>query len=146
MRDFALWGPFWALFLDLEIPEPVARTQGPGRCCRRVFGWIICIYNGEIPSIIGVAGCISVMSRFLSSEKLGAPIILGWSGLIGLRFGHVLVVTESCPTVFSWLDWRMSSWRKRLARFCAMGTVLVAISGAGDASTTRMEPKSGGIL
>jgi hypothetical protein len=41
-----------ALFLYLERPELGARTQGPGKYCRKVSTWILQTWNAEIPCII----------------------------------------------------------------------------------------------
>ena len=44
-----------APFLDLEMPEPSAETQGPGENCKGMSRWISRTRNGEILAIIGIA-------------------------------------------------------------------------------------------
>jgi len=48
------------LFLHLEMPEQVRMAQGPGKYCRKESVWILSIWNGEIPSIIGLSLVFSV--------------------------------------------------------------------------------------
>jgi hypothetical protein len=40
-----------ALFLYLEMPEQVGRTQGAGNYCRKVSRWVLCTGKAEIRSI-----------------------------------------------------------------------------------------------
>jgi len=85
-------------------------------------------WNGEIASIIGTAGWISVTSRFPRAQQVGAPTVPGRSGPIRLRFREDLEQTKRCARPFLWADWTMSWWRKWLSRFCALEAVLGAIS------------------
>ena len=55
-RDCALWGRLWRVILYLEMPGQVGRTHGSGKYCRYVSKWILWIWNGEIPCIIGTTG------------------------------------------------------------------------------------------
>ena len=43
---------------------------------RGVLQWIICNWNAEIRSILGVAGWISVMFCWPDSGQLGVPTVL----------------------------------------------------------------------
>ena len=55
---------FCALSLYQDRPDQVDGPQRSGGYCRIVCRWILCIWNGEIPSIVGSTGWISVISRF----------------------------------------------------------------------------------
>jgi len=46
------------------MSKQVARTQKLGEYCRKVSRWILCTWSAELQGIIGIAGWISVMSRF----------------------------------------------------------------------------------
>jgi len=61
-----------------------------------------------------------VATTCAKSEQFGAPTFPGRNYVVGLKFGYVLEDTERCPTPISWPDWTLSSWKKGLARFCAM--------------------------
>jgi len=142
-----------ALSLYLEMAEQIGQTQGAEEYCRRVPWWILDTRNAEIPSIIGTTGWISVIPRLCLEEKrwaiwctnisrkklcdrakvacalkrrgeqFGAPTFPGRNYVIGLKFEYILGDTALCSTPISWPDWTMSSWRKMLAKFCALGAI-----------------------
>jgi hypothetical protein len=63
-------GRFGALFLYLEMPELGARTQGPGKYCRKVSTWILRTGNAEILCIIELPVGFSV-AKAGAGDKIG---------------------------------------------------------------------------
>ena len=63
MGDNAPWGLFWGVILYLEMAEHAGRTPRWGKYCKKVYIWMPCTWNGEIPLISEFPLGFSVASR-----------------------------------------------------------------------------------
>jgi hypothetical protein len=82
--------------------------QRQGKYCRMISECIIMTWNAEIPWIIDIPVCVSVIPALAKSEKLGRLPVPGKRRSFSLKFGYMIVLTKSYLTLFLWYDQVMS--------------------------------------